>query len=179
MEIQDYQNDSQRTMAALGLTDADVPHMLYGMFSELVELDAALKSGDNINIGEEVSDVMWYHSNYCRIKGITYNDLLDSNFELNVEDADLFVELTNNISRLANLEKRELAYGKIPDEVDRMAICYNIFAVCDEIYYENNLVAKQCLKNNIDKLKVRFTEKFNTQDALTRDLEKERTELEK
>jgi hypothetical protein len=42
-----------------------------------------------------------------------------------------------------------------------------------------NLDFFQCLTNNIDKLKVRYPEKFTNEAAQNRDLEAERVELEK
>ena len=83
------------------------------------------------------------------------------------------------ISKLADYVKKFIAYKKPLDESKEInslrilldTICNDIKEIGDDIY--------QSLQNNIDKLKVRFPDKFSEDQALNRNLEEERKELEK
>jgi len=120
MNYKDYQNATQRTFAyrdrSLDIETTDKLHCAIGIVTEAGELLDAFKKNiyyckpfDKVNLKEEIGDLMWYISNFCRLNGFDLEDIM---------------------------------------------------------------------KININKLKVRFPEKFSNELAENRDLEAERRELE-
>ena len=75
--------------------------------------------------------------------------------------------------------KKHIYYGK---DLDKTNVAEEL---ADQIWYAVNLARIEnidlvkALQNNIAKLKVRFPEKFTEQNAIERNLEAERVELEK
>jgi NTP pyrophosphatase (non-canonical NTP hydrolase) len=82
-------------------------------------------------------------------------------------------------NELLDAYKKWFAYGK---EIDLVNVKEEIFDTC---WYLFNLCRmldidiEQGLQNNIDKLRARYPEKFTSEKALNRDLDKEREILEK
>lgn len=174
MNLKEYQESAKRTLPDLGSDKLNLSHMVMGMSSELSELyDAELKD-DSVNIEEEKADIMWYVANYANIRNIDLEALSQS--ERLPGNKPVFWY----ISELTDLVKRYVAYNK-PIDINKEYsyldnIIYHIkrsYLVTDEERFVKSL------KNNIDKLRVRYPEKFNDYDAINRNLEQERKELEK
>ena len=177
MELKEYQQQTLRTLKLIN-PDMDIAHMLFGMNGEFNELYNAI---DDINRGEELTDQLWYLSNYCNMKEITLYKIFDFKFRLFYYELKFYnyiEKLQCEISILTDLEKKKLIYGKeisideIKDQVIEIAKslndCYS--------YYE--IDPQQAMENNIAKLKVRYPEKFTEENALNRNLELERKVLE-
>ena len=103
---------------------------------------------------------------------------------LSKEDAtiDIFhciIGMQTELGELADAYKKHIFYGK---ELDITNVSEEIF---DLLWYAVNLARIEKIdlvkgmQNNIAKLKVRFPEKFTEQNAIERNLEAERVELEK
>ena len=184
MNLQAYQEAAKRTCPVnlTGLVDyksdyykplvdkLNLSHMVMGMGSELSELQDSYDSGDKVNIGEELADIMWYLANYCTFRNHTlYNLTVNNNFK----------NLKWNIAELTDLVKKYVAYNKpINEETEKtliVSILLEVTIICDN--YDLNL--DRILENNIDKLKARYPDKFQENLALNRDLVAERKELEK
>lgn len=172
MTYREYQENAKNTCAELGSLELNLSHMILGLYSEENEIQDAMRNLDMINYGEELTDGNWYIANYCTFRNIVFNSIystpLGNKFSLN-----------ENSSKLADLVKKFVVYGKEID-IDReyyllRCIAYNYL----NLYSLNDLVIFNCLENNINKLKIRFPNKFNKEDALNRNLEAERVELEK
>ena len=89
------------------------------------------------------------------------------------------VGMQTELGELADPFKKEIFYGK---ELDKTNVAEEI---ADKMWYLVNLARIEnidlvkALQNNIAKLKVRFPDKFTEQNAIERNLEAERVELEK
>lgn len=89
------------------------------------------------------------------------------------------VGMQTELGELADPFKKQIFYGK---ELDKTNVAEEL---ADQIWYAVNLARIEgidlvkALQNNIAKLKVRFPEKFTEQNAIERNLEAERKELEK
>lgn len=89
------------------------------------------------------------------------------------------VGMQTELGELADAYKKHIFYGK---ELDITNVSEEIF---DILWYAVNLARIEKIdlvkgmQNNIAKLKVRFPEKFTEQNAIERNLEAEREELEK
>jgi hypothetical protein len=139
------------------------------------------KPMDLVNLGEELADTAWYIVNKCKLENIS----LDDNFD----------EVLLDIKQL--VETRMFSQEGLPIELKTEAILTlllasycaptnNMFSapivqlgLLSHIASWYDLDFFQCLTNNIEKLKVRYPEKFTEEAAQNRDLEAERTELEK
>lgn len=86
MEIKEYQEQSNRTMASLETPLQDDLHMILGMQTEVAEIADAYKKHmaygkelDLINVREEVGDVMWYIANLCNLHGWDLREIMQTN----------------------------------------------------------------------------------------------------
>lgn len=186
-DLKEYQQLAARTCPDLGepydmfdnnasillSTKLNLSHMVMGMCSELSEIYDARKKKDLVNVSEEYADVMWYVANYCNIRGYSLESILN--------DGEMFERYSYSIFELTDLVKKYAAYNKAIDTTSEIKHLVNIVKnIIGE--FDNNILGVsfyQALTNNIDKLKVRFPNKFNDADAITRDLDAERKELEK
>ena len=172
MTFRQYQKDASRTCADLGSEKLNLSHMIIGLYSEQNEIEDAKRKGDLINYGEELSDQNWYLANYCTYRNYAFED-----FYIKMKESNFTLE--EDLSKLSDLVKKFIAYGKtINEDIEQNLlerICFGFY----EKYRIHNLNILQSFENNINKLKVRFPEKFTTENALNRDLVSERIELEK
>jgi NTP pyrophosphatase (non-canonical NTP hydrolase) len=183
MTLKEYQQATMRTLPNLGSTRQNIDHMIYGMFSEYNEL---IEATDDVNRAEELTDILWYFSNYCNITGIdlaALNDFVYPQFFIR-NNREVVTRLFIYISKLTDIEKKELAYGKKVDENKRLLLVNDIFKSLNDAYADFGIDPNESMQRNIDKLKARYPMNF-TDDytgwqafALNRDLDKERAILE-
>lgn len=180
MNIKEYQILAKRTCPALGSLELDLSHMVLGIGSEDEELIKACKNNDMPNIQEEIIDKMWYIANYCTLRHLDLNELFNSKDSFYTEEwEDEFHLSIIHYSKLQDYIKKFIAYKKPIDEKKEInSLRIILFYIQDLLtYFKLNL--EKGLENNINKLKVRFPDKFTTENALNRNLEQERLELEK
>lgn len=145
----------------------NLSHMVEGMNSELSELDDAT---DSINEEEELADIMWYVGGYCTWRSLELQLVL-------AYTPKITRSLAWYIQELTDLVKKSVAYNKEIDSIKETAY------LCGIVQWIQNRLGEQrfnvALKNNIDKLRIRYPEKFSDEAALNRNLDAERKELEK
>ena len=167
MNFKEYQEQAKRTCPSLGSEKLDLAHMVLGIHSEYNEWITAT---DEVNESEELADMLWYLANYCTFRNYSFERLFD-------------VELSNtlgvtfNSSKLQDLVKKYIAYNKEISISEESVLLENLAFNIKKLYGETDIF--QSLQNNIDKLRVRFPEKFDEELAKNRDLAAERKELEK
>lgn len=176
--LQDYQKLARRTCPSLGSDKLDLAHMCLGMCSELSELSDAFSKNDDINASEELADIMWYLGNYATTRGILLNLPEDTD-----KNAVLYDEMLDwYIHELSDISKKYIAYNKNINSENELflinGILYKISILFSDILLNAPSLLK-ALENNINKLKVRYPEKFTEEAALNRNLVAERIELEK
>lgn len=173
--MNNYQEQAKRTSASLGSDKLDLAHMALGMVSELCEVEDAIEENDLVNIGEELADICWYLANYCTFRGVDFKNICLSYIK---EDSTV-TDLSYNISRFSDLVKKNIAYNKEIQPSHELiylkTIVFNIINLVN-LY---KLDFDKILQNNIDKLKVRFPDKFTEENAKNRNLDKELKELKK
>lgn len=181
MKFREYREQTKRTLPNLGSVIFNSIHMTLGLGSEIVELFEALDKDDRVNIGEELSDKLWYAANYCNIHGIEVNaDLTEGVVENDwIQFDNLLQDIIRHISILQDFDKKLLAYGKEVPFEDRSSKINLLISFIIEAMGCIGLDAEVCMRNNIDKLRTRYPDKFNSEKAVNRDLEAERKQLEK
>jgi len=184
----EYQELAVRTCTDLGHQGTNERHMNLGVITEIGEtLDifkkymAYNKPMDLVNLGEELADIVWYIVNKCAFENLSldedYQGVLD-------QTAELLETKMFTVPDLAVELKTEAILVLILNTY--CAPVNNIFsAPIVQIAFLNHIASwfdldfGDCLSNNIDKLKVRYPEKFTEEAAIERNLEAERVELEK
>lgn len=183
--IPEYQELASRTCPDLGKIDNE-RHMNLGVITEIAEcLDvfkkymAYKKPMDLVNVGEELADATWYVCNKSRFQNIPLDDLDGAYADIkNFIETKMFLKpgLTQEVKTEAILIIILGMYCSESNSIYRAPIiqiaCFKIIA---EWY---GLDFFQCLTNNIEKLKVRYPEKFSNEAAQNRNLEAEREKLE-
>lgn len=86
MEIQEYQNKVQRTLAELESPFEDNLHMVLGMQTEVAEIADVFKKYlayrreiDWVNVREELGDTMWYIANICNLNDWDLREIMATN----------------------------------------------------------------------------------------------------
>lgn len=179
MKIKQFKEECKRTFASLGNDKLDLSHMILGMVSELEELDASLVTKDVVNTGEEIADIYWYLMNYISFRelDIELEQSDDNNYRL--DSQTLLYKLSMTVSKLSDLTKKYIAYGRDINEHIEEELILEIDKYLQAILLRKVIDLGNVLQNNIDKLKIRFPEKFNESEANNRNLTEERKELEK
>jgi NTP pyrophosphatase (non-canonical NTP hydrolase) len=169
--LKEYQELAQRTCADLGNKKLNNLHMKMGLITELAEaIDvykkkiAYKKDIDYVNLQEElIGDTLFYAVNYCRM-----NDIELPKLKENIYSTDSFDDIDYVIWLF------ELIELSIKPKKNIQNIIQTIYII--SVYL--NFDFYQSLTNNINKLMVRYPEKFDTDKAINRDLETERKRLE-
>lgn len=171
--LAEYQQLASRTCPDLGSDKLNLAHMVMGMTSEVSEVGDARRKGDKINITEEYADIMWYLANYCNLRHYELENIYNSS---KVIDRYLY-----SICELTDLVKKFVAYNKPIDTFKEIYHIGNIVKNLEGEFAGGQLILsfERALSNNIDKLKVRYPEKFSDELAVNRNLTEERKQLEK
>lgn len=157
---------------------ADRIHLAAGVVSETHEL---LTAKDRINVSEELADKCWYLSGLLFLNNNRQvNHLFDFKFEENFDGRlpywnSLLAKLSGLNHLIIDSAKKELAYNKnnqITDEIIKEYLML-IQEFADMFKIDMNVA----LANNINKLYVRFPDKFTQENAIFRNIEAERKVL--
>lgn len=163
LTLNNYQLLAARTCPDLGDKTKNLRHMKLGVATEIGELLdtekrllAYGKPIDYVNYGEEIGDICWYLANKARLHNqqLPYQ-LRESNVTIKEDCPDWLIDHgalnMSTVNFLANLKWLAM---------------------------EKGLNFGNILYRNIEKLKVRFPDKFLEDKALNRDLDSERKTLE-
>lgn len=175
MTLTEYQQLAARTCSDLGGKSKNLLHMRLGVITEFGEALDMIKKHlaygkplDLVNIQEEISDIMWYLVNQLRIIEQKIGEINPKHF--NIDEIEYNEDAVKVLAY--NLESILTAYltgDEINDIIDDLYV----------VSVENGFDFFKGLENNINKLKVRFPDKFDAEKALNRNLDAERIELEK
>ena len=186
MNLDQYEKETQRTFAyrqsMLDTKTLDLLHCAIGISTEAGELLHAQYSMDKINIGEEIADQMWYASNMLRFIERTIDE---DEVKKVIADNMMFEPLSyvntsvQYASELLDLFKKHIYYGTELSYDKIYMVLVQIVITLYDLCKSYKLDMNKLLDNNINKLRIRFPEKFTQELAENRDLGAERKELEK
>lgn len=186
--ILEYQGLAARTCPSLPGEHENERHMNLGVVTEIGEVLDIFKKNlaykkpiDVVNLGEELADIAWYIVNKCRFHDVP----LDDDFTVVKAEVKELLETTIFIEKELSRELKTEAlmhpllqvYIGPANNIFSAPIVQLSFLANIAEWYELDFF--QLLTNNIDKLKVRYPEKFTEEAAQNRNLEAERAELEK
>lgn len=183
MNFNEYRQNTIRTMKELGSPLLDSVHMSLGIVTEIVdELPIAIHNMDYVNISEEIGDAFWYLANYANIWNLQVGDTKVHSSKLEtaetLKDHYQLIEnglnlLINYTGKLADLDKKAFAYNKQINLEDRQflftVITLGLEAMCTKFNLDSDVIREK----NINKLKVRYPDKFSDEYANNRDLSAE------
>jgi len=162
------------TKAPLGSQILDSVHMVLGMATEIAdELPDALANDDFVNVGEELGDCQWYEAGYADTWGLVVNE----EFTFKPEEY-LDLDPMKTIAQMQDLDKKELAYGKIAPIEERQRLINKIHYETEALAFGLGIDMDVQRFKIIQKLKARFGAKFNAHGAINRNLDVERAILE-
>lgn len=182
MKLIEYQKETWRTCPDLGSEAMNLSHMVLGICSEYSEYLTAVAKKDSINLSEELADKFWYISNYCNFRNYSLSDLWDEKEKLkpnyNLSDYST-LNYFYCLAELQDIVKKNLAYGKEIIKEKEKDILLSLLFTLQTLWKDFDFDLEKSLENNINKLRIRFPDKFTEENALNRNLEAERKELEK
>lgn len=189
MNIREYKNQVQRTLPDLGSKILNSIHMTLGISSELFEeLISAMDAQDKVNIAEELADVQWYLCNYATIHGIELPEIINPEIDWQFKGKHEVVFKSNYsmfdglkaVGRLNDFDKKELAYGKVIPSNDsaRVQCVMFLFEFVEHTANSFKINMNEARKRVINKLKLRYPDKFDCDKAINRDVVAERKILE-
>jgi len=171
MNLKQYLIESERTCKPLDSLHNNIIHMLLGMGGEFLQefIPAAKnvvlsKKGAEIDIIDEGGDVLWYLAGYCRFKDLKFEFLGTTPLDT----------LEYYIGYLLEDYKKEMAYTK-ESNIKKCQHCVSaILTHFNDVYNSLNINIEDVLEKNIEKLKIRFPDKFESELAIHKNLEEEK-----
>lgn len=185
MKAEQYAKEVVRTLKVLPTLEENLLHISYGITTEIGELVDIYKKKlaygkeiDLVNLKEELGDIQWYVFNGLNFLKFNINNI-DEESKVNLiyfpnneyKTKGLLLGLSFYSSELfKDLSEDEISVIKI----DLLIIYKIVKLICKDYGFE----MENIFDININKLKVRFPEKFTQEAALNRNLDKERKSLE-
>lgn len=195
MNINEYIGAVKRTESArepvhvttteLGLSNR-MFHSILGMQTEINEIFDALDlykvTGvlDEVNILEELGDLLYYFAISVDDLSIT-TDLDESDYShlfKHLELLHLINLLRHNCGYMLDRIKKTMFYGKLLDKDDIKQTLITTYTIIKLIINKLDSDVSSVMNVNIQKLKKRYPENFNLENAEERDLNAEREILE-
>lgn len=158
MDLNTYQNLAKRTFVDLGSQEKNYRHMELGVFGEIGEVLEIIKKNfaygkdiDEAKLKLELGDIMWYLANLFSMNNINLNSMLFPTEKWTrsfVTDKLLFTDVLQQFSQ------HNYPY-----------LVMFVMNICNAF----NLKFDSVLEDNINKLKVRYPESFDSNKAIDKD----------
>lgn len=179
MNYRDYVTQSEQTLSKnfyLSKNCADLLHSNLGVLSELDELLENYRGikNDNVNKMEEISDIFWYLAIDARI----FNLEEPTVFETVQKDEEIIEEMLKLALLNSDYLKKSIFYVKeINEQYEENS--KKLWTLAYVYCVNNKINVYDAMQKNQNKLSGRYKKgKFDTTDAVQRNLESERKILE-
>ena len=169
MKWKQYLKESERTLNSMGNID-DLIHASIGINTEIDEL---LEAYTIENTREEIGDIFWYMAIFYRIYKLDTSPYFDFTKSLVMIDKNqCLLSLQKEGYKSLDYAKRIKFYGAGLNSYDTANLT-EINLLLSHIINESGYDFDDILDRNINKLKVRYPEKFSNEKASNRDIESE------
>jgi len=183
MNWSEYKELSEKTLSTqFHCDDKKIELLLHAVMGILTELDELSDWKDDINRREEIADSFWYLALLDRTLNLNLdfdNYDLENLSKYGIENDKLVLTLFKKTSFLLDILKKKIYYDKKIDYDKISEISIEIHGILYLFCKLNRVDIYEILEKNINKLRIRYGEKFSTDKAINRDLDKEREELSK
>jgi hypothetical protein len=179
MEWNEYKILSEKTLSTQFHCEKRDELLLHGVSGVITELEELLGWNDEVNKKEEVADVFWYIALLDRELSLHLKVPKNQKGYSQITNDTLIIQSFKSSSILLDFLKKKLFYNKTIDIDIFSNYTRNLFQSMCIFCYVNDINIESILDTNIEKLKARYGEKFSSDRAINRDLEKERMILEK
>jgi hypothetical protein len=179
MNWNEYKELSEKTLSKefhCEKQDELLLHAVVGVLTELEELTDW--NGDEVNKKEEVADAFWYVAILDRVLCLNFEIPKNTKKVVQVTNERLIIDLYKISSKMLDFLKKKLYYNKQIDTKVFSEMSVELFNTLCLFCQINNIQIESILNTNIEKLKARYGDKFSSEKAINRDLEKERIILE-
>lgn len=165
MDLKTYQALAKRTRKPMSTKFEDVAHMIFGLTSEIQrELDYAIEIKDLPNVREEIGDAMWYLINLYDVLDI----IIDDQSYLQIQP------ISGSIGELCDVLKAQFVYEKPTAKFIPGASMLAIMSYLTITAKKHGFTLSECCETNIQKLLVRYPDKYTDELALNRNLNEEK-----
>jgi hypothetical protein len=145
---------AMRTCKDMPTLKDHIAHMGLGLGSEYLEY---LSANDITNQNEEVGDMCWYVSGICNSLNISFIPIKPKNWNMD--------EIVGDIVSIC---KKHFVYG-VDINIEKLTeLCQNLLFILGSDFPELEQTLDSILKDNIEKLKVRYPEYYTDQLAVER-----------
>ena len=168
MNWNEYRIETLRTLPDLGSLLLNSIHMTSGIMTELIEVDDlnTIDKYYSSHFADEIGDVFWYISNYCNFHDI---EIDESTREIRGIPNSL-----QSAGKLLDFDKKLLAYNKPYNREMQIRCINNLFVMLRFRVMSHGLNLDTIFNKNIEKLKIRFPEKFSGEQAINKNEQKEK-----
>lgn len=190
MEYSNYLINSERTFSYFDMSMIpdnhfmDMFHCAVGLYTETDEFINPEVDDENLleqNIFEELGDVMWYSANLFRLINEKYGTSFIRTIDVKLANKTLTIGEMNKIllrktNKILDVFKKCLFYRRpVEDYIDKLynynADIHTLLSTFYCQYYGFNF--DKVMEKNIEKLRVRYPEKFDSFKSVNRDIDKE------
>lgn len=181
MNWSEYKELSEKTLSTQFHCDKKEELLLHAIIGVITELEELSGWGeDEIGKKEEIADSFWYMAILDRELNLNFQILPGEDFADNngFDNDKIVLEAYRYSSKLLDFLKKKLYYNK-PINIEKFSeISNELFLILSIFCKINKIDVSDILDTNISKLKSRYGDKFSSERAINRDIEKERSILE-
>lgn len=185
--FEEYVQLALRTKKELPTIKDDLNHAVLGLAGEMGEVIMAYHYHAKANFKEELGDIMWYIAIIYDAIREEEKDMLSKFDEevpienlnhkyLNKNDDNTYGlhTLVEQIGEIADIVKKHTVYGNQLNSKKLLEYCIKVkYTIAILIQHYGLGDMETCLISNINKLMIRFKEKFTKEEVNNRDLEGE------
>lgn len=188
MNWKEYLELSEKTLSNEFLIEHEDFNGLHATMGIITEIQELIEwNSDKVGKTEEIADITWYLAIFGREfniealpnakkMDITYNIL--SKIWKKQANRLLVLKMYDKSSIMLDIYKKKTFYGKEVDAEVLKTLTNDVLELVITYCKLHDISIHEAFNKNINKLKKRYGDKFNTQGAINRDIEAERDILE-
>jgi hypothetical protein len=169
---------STNVAAIVGARKVRLLHSALGMATEIVELQDAIEKVDRVAVLEELGDVLWYWAVAIKALDFEPDRIQERDEQLLLPAFETERRLIGAICRWGDLVRRYAIHNRDPNPAQVWVALEDIWASVGDLCRSFGMSRQLVMERNIEKLKTRYPQKYETARFDERDLPAERKVLE-